>query len=103
MNICYRNQQLLKDEKGFALFLTGHYKKSNARHKDYVNIVSFSKNDIEQVFSLEKLIKEIEAYGFEVFQDLKHVKDADLFLLYQTKDEIPIKDIKVIKRECLFF
>ena len=103
MNICYRNQQLLKDEKGFALFLTGHYKKSNTRHKDYVNIIAFSKKDIEEVFSCNTLIEEIEANGFEVFQDLEHINNPDLFLIYQIKDERPIKDVIVIKRECLFF
>jgi len=103
MKICYRNQQLLKDEEGFALFLTGHYKKSNTRNKDYVNIVAFSKKDIEEVYSLEKLIKAIATYDFKVFQDFEYIKDKDLYLIYQIKDNRPINKIKIIKKESLFF
>lgn len=103
MKISNRNQDLLKNEKGFSLFLTGHYKKSNTRNKDFVNIVAFSKKDIEEVYDFNKFVECIEFHEFKVFQKYEKIKDNDIFLIYQNKDMRPINKIKLIKRECLFF
>lgn len=103
MEICIRNQHILQDEEHFARFLTGHYKKSNTRNKDFVNIVAFSKRDIEEVYNFSRFIKAIESYNFSVFQDDRVFKNNDLFMIYKNDDTRPIKNVKIIKREVLFF
>lgn len=103
MNISIRNQLILQDEEHFARFLTGHYKMSNTRNKDFVNIVAFSKTDIEKVYNLSKLIKAIEGYNFRVFQDDRICKSKDLFMIYKNDDTRLVKNVKIIKREVLFF
>ena len=103
MEICIRNQHILQDEEHFARFLTGHYKMSNTRHKDFVNIVAFSKVDIEEVYDFSRFIQAIESYNFRVFQDDRISKNEDLFMIYKNDDNRPIKNVKIIERKVLFF
>ena len=56
----------IKDEKQFAITVTGNYKMSNTKNKDFVNAIILDINDLKKNFNFEKFENEINKLNFHL-------------------------------------
>jgi len=79
----YRIKQILKDETSFAKSIVTRYKMSNARNKNFVNVLLLNVKEITEYYDFNKIAKQLEVLNFHVM----HFVDNDDYVYVVDNNE----------------